>query len=84
MDLEIALSEAVLGSERTIESLDGKLKVKIPAGIDSGELLKVRGKGVPLSDSRRGDLIIRVSVKTPKHLSPKARKLIEELKKEGV
>jgi len=84
MDLEIALSEAVLGSERTIESLDGKLKVKIPAGIDSGELLKVRGKGVPLSDSRRGDLIIRVSVKTPKHLSAKARKLIEELKKEGV
>ncbi len=84
MDLEIPLSEALLGSERVIAVLDGKIKVKIPAGIDSGELLKIRGRGVPESDSRRGDLIIRVVAKTPKRLSSKARKLIEELKKEGI
>ena len=84
MDLEIPLSEALLGSERIIAALDGKIKMKIPAGIDSGELLKIRGRGVPESDSRRGDLIIRVVAKTPKRLSFKARKLIEELKKEGI
>ncbi len=84
MDLEIPLSEALLGAERVLTALDGKLKVKIPAGIDSGELLKIRGRGIPESDSRRGDLIIRVVVRTPKRLSAKAKKLIEELKKEGI
>lgn len=84
MNLETPLSEALLGGEHTINSLDGKIKLKIPAGIDSGELLKIKGKGVPAGEGRRGDLIVKVLVKTPKRLSLKARKLIEELKKEGI
>jgi len=85
MDLEIPLSEALLGGERVVNTLDGRIKVKIPAGIDSGELLRIRGKGVPSPDqSKRGDLIIRVFVKIPKRLSRKARDLVEELKKEGI
>jgi len=84
MDLAIPLSEAILGSERTIGALDGNIKVKIPAGVDSGEFLKIRGRGVVTEDGRRGDLVVRILVKTPKRLSKKARELIEELKKEGI
>lgn len=84
MELAIPVTEAILGSERVINALDGNLKVKIPAGIDSGELLKIRGRGVPISSGRRGDLVIKISAKTPKHLSKKAKELIEELKKEGI
>ena len=83
MDLNIPLSEAVLGGEKIIESLDGKLKIKIPAGVDSGEILKIRGKGIP-TDRGRGDLLAKILVKTPKRLSRKARQLMEELKKEGI
>ena len=84
MDLAIPVSEAMLGSERVIKAIDGTLKIKIPAGIDSGEYLRIRGRGVPTDERRRGDLVIRVSVKTPKRLSKRARELIEELKAEGV
>ncbi|OGF51877.1 molecular chaperone DnaJ [Candidatus Giovannonibacteria bacterium RIFCSPLOWO2_02_FULL_43_11b] len=85
MDLPIPVSEAILGSERVINALDGNLKVKIPPGIDSGESLRIRGRGVPSMEGRkRGDLVIRVSVKTPKRLSKRAKELIEELKNEGI
>lgn len=84
MDLAIPLSDALLGSEKVINALDGSIKIKIPPGIDSGEILRVRGRGVPISDSKRGDLLIKVVVKIPKRLSRKARELIDELKKEGI
>src|SRR3989344_2256844 len=84
MDLAIPVSEAILGSERVINAIDGQIKVKIPPGIDSGEFLRIRGRGVPSDEKRRGDLVIRISVKTPKRLSPKAKKLIEELQGEGI
>lgn len=91
MDMDIKMSDALLGSEKEIKTLDGKIKLKIPAGIDSGEILRVKGKGAPQArgfqtDGRgdRGDLMIKVFVRTPKHVSSKAKKLIEELKQEGV
>ena len=83
MDMDIPFSEAILGTEKTVNTLDGTIKVKIPPGVDSGEMLKVRGKGIPF-ERGRGDLIINLRVKTPKRLSRKARKLIEELKEEGI
>jgi|SRR3989344_3417799 len=84
MDLAIPISEAILGSERVINAIDGQIKVKIPSGIDSGENLRIRGRGVLSEDKKRGDLIIRVSVKTPKRLSKRAKELIEGLKEEGI
>jgi len=83
MNLEIPFSDAVIGGEKTIDTLDGSIKVRIPHGIDSGEILKVGNKGVP-DERGRGDLLISVSVKTPKRLSRRAKKLIEELKEEGI
>jgi molecular chaperone DnaJ len=84
MNLNVKLSDALLGAEYPVQTLDGEIKVKIPKGVSSGELLRVREKGVPIDTKRRGDLIIKVEVKTPTKLSRKAEKLIEELREEGI
>jgi molecular chaperone DnaJ len=84
MGLEIKLSEAILGAERVIETLDGNVTMKIPEGIASGTQLKIREKGVPNGRGKRGDLIVRVVVKIPTKLSKKAKEAIETLKEEGI
>lgn len=84
MDLEIKLTEGLLGGEREIKTLDGNLTISIPTGISSGEVLRVRGKGVPSRGGKRGDLLIKIIIKTPAKLSKQARKLIDELKEEGL
>ena len=84
MDLSVRLTDALLGTESEIETLDGKLKVKIPEGITYGEILRVKNRGIPDRNNKRGDLLIRVLVKTSNKLSKKAKTLIEELKKEGI
>ncbi len=84
MDLDIKLSDALLGAEYTVATLDGDIKVKIPPQIDFGEILRVKGKGVPIEGKSRGDLLIKVVINMPKKLSKKAKKLIEDLKQEGL
>ncbi|MFZ2523665.1 MAG: molecular chaperone DnaJ [Minisyncoccia bacterium] len=85
MDLPIKLSDALLGGEITLETLDGTVKVKIPEGVVHGEVLRVKGKGVPISNgSHRGDIMIKVSISLPKKLTKDARKIIELLKKEDM
>ena len=54
MNLDIRLSDAVLGKEKELKTLDGIIKLKIPAGIDSGEVLRLRGKGIPHRTGRQG------------------------------
>jgi len=85
-DLDIKISEAILGAEREIATLDGKIKIKIPAGIDSGEILRVKGRGVPhgARSSTRGDLMLKIFVRTPKKISQQTKKLVDELRKEGI
>lgn len=84
MDLDIKISDSLLGAEKEIKTIDGIIKLKIPAGIDSGEILRVGGKGMPQGREKRGDLMIRVVVRTPKKISRSAKKLVEELKKQGL
>jgi DnaJ-class molecular chaperone len=84
MDLQIKLTEALLGAEHKIATLDGDLTLKVPTGTNSGTILRVKGKGVPTSPGKRGDLYVRVKVSLPEKLSKDAKKLIEELKKEGI
>lgn len=84
MDFSIKLSSALLGDEYKVETLDGPITVKIPEGMRHGEILRVRGKGVPIDKSRRGDLMIKVTIDLPSKLSKEQRKLIEELKKQGI
>ena len=82
--LNLKLSDALLGGKYTVETLDGDIEVTIPAGVSHGEILRIRNKGVPIEKNNRGDLLIKLSITLPTKISRKARKLIEELKKEGI
>ena len=89
MDLDIKLTEALLGAEKVIHTLDGEITLKIPTSTKHGSILRVKGKGVPhgastRSSSGRGDLYIRISVQIPEKLSKEAHKVVEELKKLGL
>lgn len=90
MDLQAKLSEALLGGERTIATLDGEVTLKVPSGVRHGTILRVKGRGVPMSSdgrqnsSRRGDLYVRISIQIPEKLSKEARKAVEDLKKLGL
>jgi molecular chaperone DnaJ len=75
----ISISQAVLGADIHVASLDNKtIKVKIPAGIQSGKMLRIRDEGVP-SSGRRGNLYIKLIVQIPEKLSRRGRELMEEL-----
>lgn len=83
-DISIKLTDAILGTEYKIKTLDGKdLEVKIPEGTNNGEMLRIRGKGVPYSGGR-GDIILSIKVEMPKKLSKKTKDLIQKLKEEGL
>jgi molecular chaperone DnaJ len=82
--LPIKLSDALLGSEYHVQTLDGNIPVTIPAGIVHGDVVRVKGKGVPHGRGVRGDLLIRVDIQFPKKLSAAAKALVEKLRTEGL
>lgn len=82
MDLDVSLADALLGAKINIETLDGKESLEIPAGLESGTLLRMKGKGVNGGAFHKGDLIVRTHVVMPKKLSKKAKEMIENLRKE--
>ena len=81
--LNIKITDAILGAEYALKTLDGNIKVKIPEGVSFGEILRVKGKGVP-NRSGRGDLFIKLNIELPKKLSSKAKKILGDLKNEGL
>jgi len=84
MNLNLKLSDALLGVKCPIQTLDGEIEVTIPEGVSINEILRVRGKGVPHGKGKRGDLLIKLNIKLPTKISSQSRKLIEDLKKEGI
>lgn len=82
--LPIKLTDALLGGDYRIQTLDGEELVTVPAGVVHGEMLRVRGKGVPIGRGARGDLLVRIDIEFPKKLSKSARELIEKLRAEGL
>lgn len=82
--LEISISEAILGTKKEIETIDGKLKIKIPPGSNTGDILKVKGEGVKISEYKRGDMLVGIKVNIPDKVSGKVKKILEELDKEGL
>ena len=85
VDVPITYSQAALGDRVEVPTAYGdRLSVKIPAGTETGKLLKLKGHGAPkLKGSGKGDLLVRVQVNVPKKLTKKQRELVEELKKSG-
>lgn len=79
LDLPITFVQAALGAEIDVPTLGGQGKVQIPEGIQSGELLRMRGKGIKrLNGSGHGDMLVRVFVETPSNLNAKQRTLLQD------
>lgn len=81
--LFVSMPRAALGGKVHFDHLDGAIDVAVPEGVQSGETLTIKGRGMPRMDGRgRGDLRLSVQVVTPKDLSPKGQKLMQELAEE--
>lgn len=79
--LEISYSQAVLGGKVNVETIDGDVTMKIPAGTQPGEVFRIKGKGVPhLGRYGRGDHLVSIVLKVPKKLSSEEKNLIEKLR----
>ncbi len=80
---EISFSQAVLGDKIEVETLDGKINVAIPEGIESGQLIRLKGRGINfLQKSGRGDHYVRIKIRVPKKVSKKIKQALEEIKNE--
>ncbi|HHO59299.1 MAG TPA: molecular chaperone DnaJ [Thiotrichales bacterium] len=81
-EMPISIGVAALGGEIEVPTLDGRLRLKIPAETQSGKLFRMRGKGVkPVRGGMTGDLLCRVTVETPVKLSNKQKDLLKELER---
>ena len=81
-EVPITYASATLGAEIEVPSLEGKVKLKIPAGTASGKVFRLKNKGIPILGSnpqRRGDQHVRVYVHVPKKVSDQERELLEKL-----
>jgi curved DNA-binding protein len=79
----ISLYDAVLGGETIVKTINGQVKVKIPAGTQGDSIVRLKGKGMPIYDSpnRFGDLLVELKVEIPSKLTPRQKELFEELKR---
>lgn len=83
-NVSVKLTDALLGAIYSAETLDGNIDIKIPEGVQHGDILKIKDKGVPTGSNRRGDFLVKIKIETPKKLSRKAKQLVENLKEEGI
>jgi len=82
-DMYISFPEAILGDSKEIDTLTGKVRVKLDAGTQSGKILRLRGKGLPNLDGYgKGDLLVHINVWTPKELSKEQKAFFEKVKDE--
>lgn len=79
VEVPISFVQAALGDKIQVPTLDGPVEVKVPAGIQSGKVLRLKGKGVPhLRDSARGDEHVIIKVLTPQNLNQRQKELLKE------
>lgn len=85
VEREISFSEAALGASLEVPTLEGNKRVKVPAGIQPGTKIRLKGYGFPhMGKASKGDLYVRIGVRVPVHLNASQKKLIEELKETGI
>lgn len=78
-ELPVSFTQAALGAKVDVPTLDGKVKMTVPPGTQSGKVFRLRGKGIPhLHSQQRGDQHVRMVVETPTELSSKQRELLEQ------
>lgn len=82
-DLYISLPDAVLGTSKEIETVTGKVRIKVEAGVQSGKILRLRGKGIPsINGYGKGDLLVHVNVWTPKTLNKQQKEFFETMRED--
>jgi molecular chaperone DnaJ len=80
-ELPITFGQAALGAEVDVPTIEGTARVTIPAGVQSGEILRLRGLGLPeLNGAVRGDQLVRVIVWTPDELSGEQERILKQLR----
>ncbi len=78
-DLYISFAEAVLGVSKDIDAVNGKVRIKLEEGIQSGKILRLKGKGIPsLNGYGKGDLLVHINVWTPKTLNKEQKQFFEK------
>ena len=77
--LELAPWEAILGATVPVPTLEGRVSVKVPAGFQQGQKLRVRGKGLPAGAAKYGDLYVEASIQVPLHIGKEEERLWKEL-----
>ncbi len=82
-ELELAAGKAVLGSEANVPTPDGQVELRIPAGTQGGQKLRLKGRGMPNGADARGDLYVQVEIVLPKTLTEEERALWEKLRDLG-
>ncbi len=83
-DAKIPMTEAALGGVEEVETVQGKVKLKIPSGTQPGTLIRIKGKGVKhVNSTSYGDHYVRVQIEIPSKLSSRQKELLEELSKES-
>lgn len=80
-DLYVNIADAVLGSSKEIDTVSGKVKIKLEAGLQSGKILRLRGKGIPnINGYGSGDLLVHINVWTPKELNKEQKEFFERMR----
>jgi len=78
-DLYVSFPEAILGVSKDIEAINGKVRIKLEEGIQSGKILRLKGKGIPsINGYGNGDLLVHVNVWTPKTLNKEQKQFFEK------
>jgi molecular chaperone DnaJ len=79
-ELHLTFTDAVFGTQVEVPTIDGRAKIKIPAGTQSGKIFRLKGKGFPAVNSyEKGDQLVHVNVWTPQHVSSEERTMLEKL-----
>jgi len=79
-ELHLSFTDAVFGTQVEVPIIDGKAKIKIPAGTQSGKIFRLKGKGFPAVNSyEKGDQLVQVNVWTPQHISNEEKAMLEKL-----
>jgi molecular chaperone DnaJ len=79
-DLHISFTDAVFGTQVEVPTIDGRAKIKIPAGTQSGKIFRLKGKGFPgVNSYQKGDQLVHVNVWTPQHVSAEEKAMLEKL-----
>jgi molecular chaperone DnaJ len=79
-ELHLSFTDAVFGLQAEVPTIDGKAKIKIPPGTQSGKIFRLKGKGFPgVNSYERGDQLIHINVWTPQHITPEEKIILEKL-----